>query len=162
MAHRKRGFTLVEVIVVLAIIAIISVIAIPSLNLLKKNSEYKADIQNCETVRRAINAIIVDEIIKYDTNNKGKVIIDCKDKTQNGRPTISIFNLVEPTSENAQEKIQEYVREVKAPQQKNGGGYTVIIGTDGCIESVSANEHKEGIGTVGDIINNTFIGTIPN
>lgn len=54
---KKKGFTLIELIIVLAVMAIIAAIAVPSYNAIKNNSAEKADKQTCETIERV--ALIV-------------------------------------------------------------------------------------------------------
>ncbi|WP_426349775.1 prepilin-type N-terminal cleavage/methylation domain-containing protein [Alloiococcus sp. CFN-8] len=49
---KRKGFTLIELIIVLAVMAIIAAIAIPNLAGVSNNAKKKADIQSCETIKR--------------------------------------------------------------------------------------------------------------
>ena len=58
LKKKKKGFTLIELIIVIAIIAIISAIAIPKLLNSKDDANTKADIANAKTIANAsLNAI---------------------------------------------------------------------------------------------------------
>lgn len=89
LKKKKKGFTLVEVIIVLAIIAIIAAIAIPNLTQVRKDSKRKADVQTCETIKRTVETLIVDETIKYGTAAAAdnKITITCP---VSGTPTITL------------------------------------------------------------------------
>jgi len=69
---KKKGFTLIELIIVLAVMAIIALIAIPNFTAVKENSKVKADKQSCETVKRTVLMLTADEQIKVDTDTEVK------------------------------------------------------------------------------------------
>jgi len=61
---KKKGFTLIELIIVLAVMAIIALIAIPNFTAVRENSKVKADAQSCEMIERTILMLAADETIK--------------------------------------------------------------------------------------------------
>ena len=67
---KKKGFTLIELIIVLAVMAIIAAIAVPSYNAIKENSARKADEQSRATVERVATMLAADGSLDDDTANK--------------------------------------------------------------------------------------------
>ncbi len=60
---KKKGFTLIELIIVLAVMAIIALIAIPNFAAVRNNSKVKADKQSCATIERTVLMLVSDETI---------------------------------------------------------------------------------------------------
>ncbi len=58
--NKKRGFTIVELIIVLAILAIIAAIAIPNLVDLRNNAANKADVQSANVIKRTVTMYVTD------------------------------------------------------------------------------------------------------
>ncbi|OPJ61519.1 prepilin-type N-terminal cleavage/methylation domain-containing protein [Clostridium oryzae] len=57
---KKKGFTLIELIIVLAVLAIIAAIAIPNFIAVRNNSRNKADAQSCLTIKRTVLMLVSD------------------------------------------------------------------------------------------------------
>lgn len=71
---KKKGFTLIELIVVIAIIAILAAIAIPNFLSIQRKSRVKADVASAKSIYDATSALIAegvinpeDQIIKDET-----------------------------------------------------------------------------------------------
>ncbi len=70
----KKGFTLVELIIVIAILGIIALIAVPSLTGVQKRSQVNADIRTAEQIGKAVRIWLTDADI--NTANDREDIID--------------------------------------------------------------------------------------
>ena len=63
---KKKGFTLIELIIVIAIIAILAAIAIPNFLSIQRKSRVKADIATAKNIYDVTSALVADNKI---TNN---------------------------------------------------------------------------------------------
>ena len=63
LIKRKKGFTLIELMVVLAIIATMTFIAVPNFTSIKTSVNEKVDKQSCEAIKRIITTFVIDETI---------------------------------------------------------------------------------------------------
>jgi type IV pilus assembly protein PilA len=57
LRKKKKGFTLIELIVVIAIIAILSAIAIPKFGSIKQNAKEKADLSNAKIIANMVTVL---------------------------------------------------------------------------------------------------------
>lgn len=60
---KKKGFTLVELIIVIAIIAILAAIALPKFGQIRENSNVSADIATAKTIQTAVVAGVANGTI---------------------------------------------------------------------------------------------------
>lgn len=60
LKNKKKGFTLIELIIVIAIIAIIAAIAIPRFGSVTNDAKLKADIANAKTIANAVTMAIAE------------------------------------------------------------------------------------------------------
>lgn len=132
---KKKGFTLIELIIVLAVMAIIALIAIPNFSAVRDNSKIKADKQSCETIKRTVLMLVSDETVAVTTNTTIS-FIQGKDITKND---------VNGLSEEEANKIKEALAEVKAPQGGVGfnkdatkaTSYEITINANGSVDDVT-------------------------
>jgi type IV pilus assembly protein PilA len=140
---KKKGFTLIELIIVLAIMAIIAAIAIPNFTAIRDNSKVKADIQSCETIKRTMLMLVSDGTIKPD-GTSAKVAV-----FKSGNDTSPTYTNLSDTTERS--KLMEAVQSVKEPQSKKG---VVVNATTGELSEgalTNANAYSVSIATDGKI-----------
>lgn len=114
---KKKGFTLIELIIVLAVMAIIAAIAVPSYNAIKEHAAVKADEQSKATVERVATMLAADGSLADDTY------------------TVTFTNdkAVATDSKSAQHKVlTDALGEVKPLQSQNESkkaaiGFTVVV-----------------------------------
>lgn len=73
---KKKGFTLIELIIVIAIIAILAAIAIPNFLGIQRKSKIKADIASAKTIYDATSAAIAEG--KINPEETSTVTLDPK------------------------------------------------------------------------------------
>lgn len=90
---KKKGFTLVELIIVIAIIAILAAIAIPKFGQIRSDANLKADIANAKSVATAVAQAVANgdaapttDYIKYIDG--GAVIKSKVDTTKTLTPSV--------------------------------------------------------------------------
>jgi len=65
---KKKGFTLVELIIVIAIIAILAAIAIPKFGEIRENANVKSDIANAKDIQTAATAAVSNGTISLGSD----------------------------------------------------------------------------------------------
>lgn len=63
---KKKGFTLIELIIVIAIIAILAAVALPKFMEMRENANVKADIATAKNLNTVVSALVADN--KISTN----------------------------------------------------------------------------------------------
>ncbi len=133
---KKKGFSLIELIIVLAVMAIIALIAIPNFTAVRENSKKKADKQSCETIKRTVLMLTSDEsvTVKADTDIEftTSVILPTDgatdDNTGNGLTDDEIT------------LINEALAEVNLPQESTMTKYIFTINADGTVTDPATAE----------------------
>ncbi len=111
--NKKRGFTLIELIIVIAIIAILAAIAVPAFGQIREKANVSADIANA----RSIYSIVATELAN-DRININTAIVN-KKLDEVGATGSEISTLIEPTPK---------------PKAYQNEHFLISINTDGDIQ----------------------------
>ena len=130
--QKKKGFTLIELVIVLAVLAIIALIAIPNFAKVREDSQEKADKSTGDVITRITNMAIANEDIiittkstKIKINIKPEENVEIQDKHVTVAPGDERkFDFL------GKENYVDALKEVKKPQTKNATGYIVEITND--------------------------------
>lgn len=75
----KKGFSLVELIIVIAILGIIAVIAVPNLTNIQQNAQKNADIRTAEAIGKAVRIWLTDGTYDTTESRKDEISTDAKE-----------------------------------------------------------------------------------
>lgn len=102
LKNKKKGFTLIELIIVIAIIAILAAIAIPKFGEVRKNAALKSDVANAKTIANAATYLISE-----GTLNDGTYYVD-------------------ETKDEGNE-IEQYLQNSPSPKSTGYGVFKVVV-----------------------------------
>lgn len=119
---KKKGFTLIELIIVIAIIAILAAVAIPKFSSISKDAKIKSDIANAKTISNAVSALIAEGEIDTPSPEEG-------------------ITIVKEDAEGDALDIVNYLQNVPTPESTTDKYFTVIIDASGNIQ-VKAGEKE--------------------
>lgn len=111
---KKKGFTLIELIIVIAIIAILAAVAIPKFSSISKDAKIKSDIANAKTISNAVSALIAEGEIDTPAPKEG-------------------ITIVKEGAEGDALDIVNYLQNVPTPESISNSHFTVYIDKDGNI-----------------------------
>ena len=66
--NKKRGFTLIELIIVIAIIAILAAIAVPAFGQVSQNAKTNTDLANARTIYSVLTAEVAEGDLANNVN----------------------------------------------------------------------------------------------
>lgn len=140
--RKKKGFTLIELIIVLGIMAILAAIAIPSFNSVRESSKTKADKESCNVIERTLGVLVADTTVSINTTTAKTFTITFG--------SASPYAIVKPFTYTAgfgtatdqaviDEKaaIEAALTDVKKPQANGVAQFNVTIGVDGSVKAVT-------------------------
>lgn len=142
----KKGFSLVELIIVIAIMGIIAVIAIPNLTGIQQRSQVNADIRTAETIARAVATCVAEERTGSNgvaVNNKlagGWVKLDSLETTLNIDMDEYVETTLKPKSAKSGSNDGAYF--VKLVTGKNNLPARVVVAIAKGAETLAAPESK--------------------
>ena len=132
---KKKGFTLIELVIVLAVLAIIALIAIPNFTKVRNDSLKKADARTGEQIEKITLMAIADQDVAIPLSGKtytAKISINATTKkidVVDG--TSGIFPTGNATAET---DYEDMLKEVKMPQVNNQDSFQVSINDKGDVE----------------------------
>ena len=132
---KKKGFTLIELVIVLAVLAIIALIAIPNFTKVRNDSLKKADIQSAEQIKKITLMAIANEDVKANQATyklENSTITELPSDKQNIKDSASFNSMV---------------KDVKTPQVNGKKGYCIYVDSQGNVDVYYLNADgtdKEG------------------
>ncbi|MGL5821781.1 MAG: competence type IV pilus major pilin ComGC [Sarcina sp.] len=129
----KKGFTLIELVIVLAVLAIIALIAIPNFTKVKENAVTKANEVNCDQVANITKLAVTEGVLKPD-GATFTIKVTASDNTA-GRIALAgtlNYGFKEDKTPYTEIDLQTRFIDIEAPQGNNGDdGYSVTISDTG-------------------------------
>lgn len=120
--RKKKGFTLIELVIVLAVLAIIALIAIPNFTKVRNDSLEKADKETANQIRKITLMAIADGDIKAA---EGTYKVDFNDGKCIGISKTGSVEVVD------KDDVAEMMKEVKEPQVNGKTTYLIKVTTSG-------------------------------
>ena len=120
---KKKGFTLIELIIVIAIIAILAAIAIPNFLSIQRKSRVKADIASAKTIYDATSALISEGKIVSTTSGVTFILDSANSKVV---PNPKEGNDATKSSKDANE-LQSYLQTIPKPESIANKNFKVTV-----------------------------------
>ena len=124
--NKKRGFTLIELIIVIAIIAILAAIAVPAFGKIREKANVSSDLGTARTIYSVVTAAIADE----------KILLPADRTTFTYYPLSAVG--VAPSGGTAFSVLTE-TPGVKTPKTYQNYNYFIGLNNNGDVEIVAAS-----------------------
>ncbi|MGL4761766.1 MAG: competence type IV pilus major pilin ComGC [Sarcina sp.] len=150
--NKKKGFTLIELVIVLAVLAIIALIAIPNFTRVRNNALVQADDTSCEQITNIMQTAVAEGVISpvIGQSYVGVIIeVDesvAKVKTETPKYRIKISGTALPYNSKFTEPeaaLRDHLRDIESPQEAGKTEYIVDIAADGSISTKTGPEPEE-------------------
>lgn len=128
--NKKRGFTLIELIIVIAIIAILAAIAVPAFGKIREKANVSADIGNARSIYSVVTSLVADETITLPNNGT----------TSTGRDAYTYYDLT-AVGANSQD-LSSNLAGVSKPKAYQGTEFLVGLNGNGDVEIIVMTDDK--------------------
>lgn len=122
LMKKKKGFTLVELIIVIAVIAVLAAIAIPKFGAVRNNANKSADVANAKNIAAAVSKAIANDEVNYSTEISGAAL--------NSVGGADIASQIDGITKDTKLKTKEY----------NTSTFVVDVDTSGNVKVKSSGE----------------------
>lgn len=133
--EKKKGFTLIELVIVLSVLAIIALIAVPNFTKVRNDSLIKADERSAEQIEKITLLAIADNKIQI-----GEKTMQYEINTEKEDIEIKPIEPVTPPNpsrtqtSNQLNDYKDLLKDVKAPQVPGTTGFVVSVSNIGEVE----------------------------
>ncbi|WP_066871574.1 type II secretion system protein [Clostridium mediterraneense] len=124
--RKKKGFTLIELVIVLAVLAIIALIAIPNFTKVRNDSLTKADMRSGEQIEKITLMAIANQDIIVPESGSFSINI-------NGDKTLGTPSDSKMFSSKGKESYTSMIQEIKKPQVNGKTAYKITVKDDGSV-----------------------------
>ena len=124
---KKKGFTLIELIIVIAILAILAAVAVPQFGKIRENANKSTDISNGKTISNAIATLLAEDKLTLPTSEVTILLDGIADADYKG--------MTAPESDNVDTAILDYLQSTPKAKlsSKRGKYFTAKVSTEGKI-----------------------------
>lgn len=120
--NKKKGFTLIELIIVLAVMAIIALIAIPNFLAVKEQSKIKTDKESCTTMARTTKTYLSSDTITLGATPTTSTI-----KITTGGVALVAADVTGSIPLADAQKLSDAFKGTAKPQEKGKNAYKITI-----------------------------------